>query len=59
MIPRPPRLPKMPAENKGQPTRNPAGPEEEKNQAATAAAPETPAPKKSKGKKDATTSGPK
>ena len=49
----------MPAENQGQPARNPAAPDEDKTAAATPAELETPAPKKSKGKKDATTSGPK
>ena len=49
----------MPAENEGQPARNPAAPDEEKTPAATPAELETPAPKKSKGKKDATTSRPK
>lgn len=50
----------MPAENQGQPPRNPTGTwGEEKTPAATPAELETPAPKKSKGKKDATTSRPK
>ena len=49
----------MPAENQGQPPRNPTGTDEEKTPAATPAELETPAPKKSKGKKDATASSPK